>query len=938
MAKKQSKTKKGSKKRVSRRNKIQKGGNQQLIDAIKDNTKTPEQLFNDVRGLLLTDESIDLEYKSKQGRTPLYVASSLGYIDVVKALLEKGSNVNTQDKNGMSPIHSAAYNGDADIIDVLIAAPGISVNKTTNDGRTPLHFAANYNKLDAVKALLKHPAISVNDEGPDIDSPIHAALYHNNWDIVLALIEHPKINLEIKCSIGGTPLGIAAKKGNLDVVKALLEKGAKVDNLSTRKTPLYIASKEGHTDVVRVLLNGGANYNLVTSLDETPLYIASKEGHTDVVRVLLDAAQGTDYVNKPDNSGKTPLHAASENGHTDVVTELVCAGAQVNLADKRDNTPLLYASHSGHINVVKKLLSHPFIRVSSGIGLGGKATTRRDGENALSVAAAKKHFDIVELLMPKFLLERPYYGRIQAKNDGVEKQWQIAVERRGVAEVVVKGRSYSPHYVASETEIFVNEDQGKSKQLPLGFGCRTRHDGTRMPGEIAKFIGGKRKTKKSKAKKGSKKRSSRRNKTQSGGSQELINAVMRNDMDSIYNFLNTPGVDVNYTNNNGVTPLIFASWRGNLNIVRLLLDYGAVVQTPNSNVNVLNEAAKYGHIDVVNELLDRGANPGWVDMFGTGIVERVKNNPEMVDLLIRKGIPRYTRHHAERDGVLAQYDQIYLELRALSTVIRDTTNLPLNFGNREGPIGSYFGRFRRFGGKRKTKKSKAKKGSKKRVSRRNKIQEGGDDETEDEMLARVQKIYDEDRDINELNKADRKGKTPLHYASEKGYSSVVEDLTQYTAVEINKIRKKTGKTALHYASENGHGKVVQILLNEVDIDVNIQDKKGKTALHYASENGHGKVVQILLLTDDIDINVNIADELGKTPLHYAYDEGDKDAIEVLRIAGAKEDVVDIAGNVPVYYSLIDHNKVIKNILSHGDAINAPLHNENTALVHSHVKK
>jgi hypothetical protein len=208
----------------------------------------------------------------------------------------------------------------------------------------------------------------------------------------------------------------------------------------------------------------------------------------------------------------TPLHIASKKGHTDVVTELICAGAQVNLADKVGNTtPLIYASYFGHIDVVKKLLSHPDIRVSSGIGTDGEEIKKRDGKTTVSVAAAKKHFDIVALLMPKFLLERPDYGRIQAQNDGVEEQWQKAVERRGVAEVVVKGRSHSPRYIASETEIFVDE----GKTLPLGFGCRMRPDGTRVMGDIAAYIGGKRKTKKSKAKKGSKKRVSRRNKIQS---------------------------------------------------------------------------------------------------------------------------------------------------------------------------------------------------------------------------------------------------------------------------------------------------------------------------------------------------------------------------------------------------------------------------------------
>jgi ankyrin repeat protein len=514
MAKKQSKAKKSSKNRVSRRNKqkIQKGGNQELIDMISNRDNTQEDIIQEVQALL-NNNSIELEKQDKNGRTPLYIASTRGFAKVVRLLVDAGANV-----NGNDLLHTVSYFGHKDVLEVLLSVDGINVNAKQRDGSTPLHYALTYGHLGAVEALLEHPTIDVNGDSKDTLVPVaekrlpplHEALYHNNWDIAKALINHPKIDLEVIGMHNSTPLGIASMKGKLDVVIALLEKGAVVDNLSSRDTPLYIAAENGRTDVVRVLLERGADHNFVSSLDNTPLYIASKKGHTDVVHVLLEADQSKDYVNKPDNSRKTPLHVASYNGHTDVVTELVCAGAQVNLADMVDNTPLFYASYLGHIDVVKKLLSHPDIRVSSGIGTDGKATKRRDGKTAVSVAAAKNHFDIVELLMPKLLLERPDYGKIQAQNDRVEEQWQKAVERRGVAEVVVKGRSHSPRYIASDTEIFVDE----GKALPLGFGCRRRPDGTSMMGKIAEFIGGKRKTKKSNAKKGSNKRVSRRNKIQ----------------------------------------------------------------------------------------------------------------------------------------------------------------------------------------------------------------------------------------------------------------------------------------------------------------------------------------------------------------------------------------------------------------------------------------
>jgi serine/threonine-protein phosphatase 6 regulatory ankyrin repeat subunit B len=405
----------------------------------------------------------------------------------------------------------------------------------------------------------------------------------------------------------------------------------------------------------------------------------------------------------------------------------------------------------------------------------------------------------------------------------------------------------------------------------------SRRNKIQKGGVLKEYFGGKRKTKRSKAKKGSKKRVSRTNKTQAGGTQTLIDAVVRNDKDMVTNILKT-GVDVNYTNNNGVTPLIVACRNGNLYIVILLLDHGATVTTPNSNLNALKEAAISGHIHVVNELLDRGANPGWVDMFGKGIVERVKNNPEMVDLLIRKGIlNEYTKEDARRDGVFEQYNQIIMERKATSSLVRQVKPvLPLEIAD---VIGEYIG------GKRKTK----------RVSRRNKIQEGRDDETEDDMLAKINKIY-EHGDIEELNKADDKGKTLLHRASEKGIITVVGELIQYAIV-----------------------------------DVNIQDKKGKTALHYASENGHWEVVKELLT--DNNIVVNIKDKKGKTPLHYDYNDT---VVRGLLEKGGDLTIPDKARKTPMDYK--KERDTIRRLLTPGSSINAPPHDENDALLHRHPRR
>jgi ankyrin repeat protein len=86
---------------------------------------------------------------------------------------------------------------------------------------------------------------------------------------------------------------------------------------------------------------------------DSDLLIASQKGRLGVVRVLLE--RGAD-INKAHNYGETPLYVASRNGHLNVVRVLLAGGADINKADNNGVTPLAIASTLGHVNVVKLLL------------------------------------------------------------------------------------------------------------------------------------------------------------------------------------------------------------------------------------------------------------------------------------------------------------------------------------------------------------------------------------------------------------------------------------------------------------------------------------------------------------------------------------------------------------------------------------------------------
>ncbi len=73
--------------------------------------------------------------------TPLYFAAAKQQEASVTLLLEKGADINQQDRAGDTPLHGAVRGGSASIVSILIEA-GAQVNVANKSGYTPLNLAA----------------------------------------------------------------------------------------------------------------------------------------------------------------------------------------------------------------------------------------------------------------------------------------------------------------------------------------------------------------------------------------------------------------------------------------------------------------------------------------------------------------------------------------------------------------------------------------------------------------------------------------------------------------------------------------------------------------------------------------------------------------------------------------------------------------------------
>ena len=66
--------------------------------------------------------------------------------------------------------------------------------------------------------------------------------------------------------------------------------------------------------------------------------------------------------------------------------------------------------------------------------------------------------------------------------------------------------------------------------------------------------------------------------------------------------------DLNNIDNNGRSPLYYASMNGHIEVVKFLVECGANIhQITNSDETIVYKAHSYGHQDVVEFLLEKGA-------------------------------------------------------------------------------------------------------------------------------------------------------------------------------------------------------------------------------------------------------------------------------------------------------------------------------------------
>ncbi|TKZ32041.1 ankyrin repeat domain-containing protein [Brachyspira catarrhinii] len=485
-----------------------------------------------------------------------------------------------------------------------------------------LFNAINEKDSQEVSSLISSADTNININVLDTNgyTPIHRAVYNNDLATVNELLKNTNLNinskLDMTVSIDGWYLGGA--------------------------TPLILASYLGYTNIVKTLLDNNADIKARDDIDGTmAIHMAAANGNNEVIEILL--SKDETIINETDNKGNNPLHWAAMKDKPETIKFLSERGADIEAKDVDGWTPLHYASAFSSLQTVENL-----------IDLGAdKESKANDGSTPLSYA---QRDDIKNYLSGGENIERENEENIINDNNEEDKTQAELLEERKEDNIENTANEDNANENNEDNEISATENIEDNNKDEL---------------DVRQL--------------------------------ELLVAIKNNDIIAVNNLIKD-GVNPNFQDEDGFSPLHRAIENNNLDLVNALLSYEDIdkeIKLPYEATTSedwylggdtpLLYASYIGNPQIVSALLEANCNIRARDDIDGAMaihIAAANGNNEVINLLLNKD--KTLINEADNNGadtplhwaIMKNYDstiELLLSQGASPTQANSSSQTPLHY-------------------------------------------------------------------------------------------------------------------------------------------------------------------------------------------------------------------------------------------------------------------
>lgn len=334
----------------------------------------------------------DVNAKDDTVQSAYLIATSEGYLDLLRLTLRHGAKVDDKDSWNGTGLIRAAERGHGYVVGELLQA-GIDRDHVNRIGYQAIHEAIWLGDDTASYAttvrVLAAGGVQLDKVSPSAGlTPLEMAR-SRGYDGLERILEN--VTTAKPPADPDAALLRAAEAGDADAVAVALRAGADIESRDgRRRTPLLLASAGDHVEAARVLVAMGADPDALDDQHDTPWLVTGVTGSVAMLEALLPA--GPDLTIKNRYGGLSPIPAA-ERGHVAYIERVAQTDVDLDHVNDLGWTALLEAVLLGdggrrHQDVVRLLLD-------AGVD---PTIADRDGVTPLEHAESRGYDEIVALL------------------------------------------------------------------------------------------------------------------------------------------------------------------------------------------------------------------------------------------------------------------------------------------------------------------------------------------------------------------------------------------------------------------------------------------------------------------------------------------------------------------------------------------------------------